>query len=141
MCVTWLSPITRVRPRVTVVLPAAESPTTPTTIALGTELLVAPAVEEQRRARVLARVLHAAEEQRVVASPVGLLHARDEVREGAVHERRLLDDLEARLRLGRAPGEPVRELCLGRAEHAHPVVHSLVKQRTHLRAAIDGDQH
>src|SRR3954454_10979761 len=114
--------MTLVRPRVSVVLPAPESPTTPTTIALGTELLVAPAVEEQRGAGVLACVLHAAEEQRVVAAPVRLLHACHEMRERAVHERRVLDDREARLRFGGAPREPIGERGLSRAEDAHPVV-------------------
>src|SRR5829696_8645213 len=128
MCVTCASPMTLVRPRVSVVFPA---PTSPTTIALGTELLVAPAVEEQWRARVLARVLHAAEEQRVVAAPVRLLHARNEVRERPVHERCLLDDREPRLRFGGAPGKPVRERRLGRTEDADAVVHALVKQRAH----------
>src|SRR5215208_8466326 len=107
--------MTRVSPRVRVVLPAPESPTTPTTIALGTELLVAAAVEEQRRAGVLAGVLHAAEEQRVVAAPVRLLHTRDEVRERSVHKRGVLDDQEARVGVRGAAREPIRELRLGRA--------------------------
>ena len=83
----------------TVVLPAPESPTTPRTIARGTELLVAAAVEEQRRSRVLAGVLDAAEEQRVVAAPVRVLDAGDEVSERAVHERRVLHHLEPRFHL------------------------------------------
>src|ERR1700757_1424797 len=36
MRVTWSSPITRIRPRVSVVLPAPESPTTPRTIGRAT---------------------------------------------------------------------------------------------------------
>ena len=90
-----------------VVLPAPESPTTPTTIALGTELLVPAAMEEQRRSGVLARVLHAPEEQRVVAAPVGALDARDEVGERAVDQRRVLDDEKARVDVTGPSGEPV----------------------------------
>src|SRR5687767_8161990 len=99
--------MTLVRPRVSVVLPAPESPTTPTTIDLGTEPLVPTAVEQQRRAGVLARVLDAAQEERVVAAPVRLLHARHEMRQGAVDERGVLYDEKARVRLIRPPGEPV----------------------------------
>src|SRR6187455_451986 len=109
-----------------VVLPAPESPTTPTTIALGTELLVPAAVEQQRRSGVLARVLHPPEEQRVVAAPVGALHARHEMRERAVDQRRVLHDLEPRLSLTRPAGKPVGQGGLGRAQDAHAVVHTLV---------------
>src|SRR3954452_21636359 len=104
-----------------VVLPAPESPTTPTTIALGTELLVAATVEQQRRALVLACVLHAAEEQRVVAAPVRALDARHEVRQRALNERGVVHDREARLLLARAPGEAVRQRRLRRAQDAGPV--------------------
>src|SRR5215218_5659762 len=119
--------MTLVSPRVIVVLPAPESPTTPTTIALGTELLVAAAVEQQRRALVLARVLHAAEEERVVPAPVRALHARDEVRQRTLHERRLAHQGEARLGqvLAGAAGEAIRQSRLRRTQNADAVVHPL----------------
>src|SRR5262249_54853959 len=80
---------------------------------------VAPAVEEQRRAGVLARVLDAAEEQRVIAAPVGALDPGDEMGQRAVDERRLAHDLEPRLgeAVDPAPGEAVREGALGVAQH------------------------
>src|SRR4029453_5945401 len=112
--------MTLVRPRVSVVFPAPESPTTPTTIALGTELLVAAAVEQQRRAGVLARVHDAAEEERVVPAPVPAPHARDEVRERALDERRVAHQGEARFRqvLPGPAGEAVRQRGLVLAENA-----------------------
>ena len=63
------------------------------------EPLVAAAVEQQRLLALrVAGVLDAAEEQRVVAAPVGAGDVRDEVRQRALDERRVVDDLEARLR-------------------------------------------
>src|SRR5918999_4176319 len=145
MCVTCASPSTRVSPLVTVVLPAPESPTTPTTTARaksGSEPLVAAAVEEQRRAGALAGVLHAAEEQGVIPSAVRALHARDEMRERTLDQGGLADEVEARggAVFAGAAGETVgkRGLCL--AEHAHPVVAALVQEATHLGAPVDRDQ-
>src|SRR5688500_10167076 len=108
MLVTWASPRTRVSPRVSVVLPAPESPTMPITIERATppspdlrarnaEPLVAAAVEQKRRAGVRTRILDAAEEERMVAAPVGALDARDEVGERAVDERGVAHQVEARL--------------------------------------------
>src|SRR5215213_272155 len=113
--------MTLVRPRVSVVFPAPESPTTPTTIALGTELLVAAAVEQQRRAGVLARVLDAGEEQRVVAAPVRALDARHEVGQRAVHKRCVLDDKETRLHLVRSSRKAIGQGGLALAEDADAV--------------------
>src|ERR687895_2430732 len=130
MWVTWESRRTRVSPRVMVVFPAPESPATPMTTARANsrpEPLVPAAVEEQRLARPLARVLHPAEEQRVVAAPVRALHSRDEYGEGALDERGVLHEVEARLRQVVAPpaGEAVGQRRLRLAQHTHPVAPAL----------------
>ena len=76
--------------------------------------LVAAAMEEERPALPVARELDLAEKQRVVAAPVRADDTSDEVGERAVDERRLVNDLERRLRAGRprcdrriGPREPV----------------------------------
>jgi hypothetical protein len=52
-------------------------------------------------------------------------------------------DLERRLRqvVGDAAGEPVRETGLFRLEDTHAETRSLVKERAHLRATVDRDEH
>ena len=59
--------------------------------------LVAAAVEEQRLSLAVARVLDVPEEERVVATPVRPHDAGDEVRQGALDERRLAHHEELRL--------------------------------------------
>ena len=64
----------------------------------------------------------------------------DEVRERAIHERRVLHHLEPRLSLIRSSCKPVGEGRLSRTQHTYSVVHALVKQCAHLRSSIDGNQ-
>ena len=94
------------------------------------EPLVAPAVEEERPALAVARELDLAEEQRVVAAPVRAHDARDEVRERAFDERRLVNELERRLRrvVGGATRESIGEPGLPRLEDAHAEARALVQQ-------------
>ena len=110
---------------------------------VGDEPLVAAAVEEERRALAVARVLHLADEQRVVAAPVRAHDACHDVREGAVDERRVAYDDEARLGTSSAtrPAKRSDRRRLARLEHVDPVAHALVEQRAHLRAAVDRDEH
>src|SRR3954462_13178170 len=100
-----------------VVLPAPESPPPPTPIALGTETLVAPPVEQERRAGVMARVLQAPEEQRGVAAPVGALDAPREVAERPIGERRVLAARKSRRLALRPSGEACGQGLLGFAEN------------------------
>ncbi len=78
----------------------------------------------------------------MVAAPVRAHDARDEVRERALDERRLVDDLERRFGqvVGDAPREAVGETGLLRLEHADPEARPLVQERAHPRAAIDRDE-
>ena len=107
------------------------------------EPLVAPAVEEQRLAVPVARVLDLSEEERVVAAPVRADDASHEVRERSLDERRLAHELEARLgrALGRSSCEVVGELGLARLQHVHADPRPLVEQVRHPRAAVDRDEH
>src|SRR6185436_13638014 len=92
------------------------------------EALVAAAVEQQRRALARVRVLAPPEEQRVVAAPVGAHDLRAESRERALDERRVVDEVEARLGpLGAGPpGEAVGQRALALAPDAHAVRAALV---------------
>ena len=104
--------------------------------------LVAAAVEEQRPALPVARELDLPEEQRMVAAPVRAHHARDEVRERPLDERRLVHDLERRVRqvVRDAAGEAVGEAALPRLEDADPEADALVQERAELRPAVDRDE-
>ena len=62
------------------------------------DTLVAAAVEQERRAVAVARVLDLTEKQRMVAAPVAANDPCDEIRERVLHERRVVDELEHRLR-------------------------------------------
>ena len=99
--------------------------------------LVLAAVEEERPPLAVAGVLDLAEEERVVAAPVGADDARDEVREGAVDERRLTDGDEARLRhlLALAARKAVGETGLAVREDADAVARPLVEHRAQPRLA------
>ena len=107
------------------------------------EPLVAAAVEEERPALSVARELDLPEEERVVAAPVGADDPRDEVRERALDERRLMHDLERRLGelVGHAAGEAVREPGLPGLEHAHAEPCSpSCRSAPILRATVDRDR-
>ncbi len=110
--------------------------------ALGHELLVATAVEEQRSALAVACELDLTEEQRVIAAPVGAHDPCDQVSERARDERRLVHDLERRL--GQVVPGPAREAVgepgLTRFQHAHAVAGALVQETGELRAAIERDE-
>ena len=86
-------------------------------------------MEEERPPFAVARELDLAEEQRVVAAPVRAHDARDEVRERAFDERRLVDELERRLRqvVGDATGESIGETRLPRLEDADAEARALVQ--------------
>ena len=104
--------------------------------------LVLAAVEEERAALAVAGVLDLAEEQGVVAAPVRADDPRDEVREGAVDERRLTDGDEARLRqlLALAAREAVGETGLAVGEDADAVARPLVEHRAQPRLARERDE-
>ena len=96
-------------------------------------------MEEQRLALAVARELDLAQEERVVAAPVRAHDARDQVCERALDERRVVHELEQRLRplVADAAGEVVGEPCLPRLEHVDAEARPLVQQVRHARAAVD----
>ena len=100
-------------------------------------------MEEERLTFAVARVLDLPEEERVVSAPVRPDDSRDEMRERPFDERRLVDELEARLDLlvdEHAAGEAVREHRLPRLEDVHPETGALVQEVGHPRAAVDRDE-
>ena len=107
------------------------------------DTLVPAAVKEQRRAFAVADVLDLPEEQRVVAAPVAPHNPGHELRERALDERRVADDLEAGISIvgARPAREPVGERRLPLLQHAHPEVPALPEQRVQPRPPVDRDQH
>ena len=106
------------------------------------DALVATAVKEQGRALAVADVLDLAEEERVVAAPVAPHHPGDELRERALDEGRLADDLEARIGVvvARPARKPVGESRLTFLENADAEMRTLPQQGVQLRPAVDRDQ-
>ena len=77
----------------------------------------------------------------MVAAPVAAHDPRDEVGERALDKRRLVDDLEGRLRpLALAAGEAIGQPGLAFLEHADAVAGVLAQQRIHPRPPIDRDE-
>ena len=108
------------------------------------EPLVAAAVEEQRLALAVPRELDLPEEERVVAAPVRAHDARDEVRERAVDERRVVHELEQSAPRVSSTTRPAKwsesPACRASSTFTPNRVPSC-SRFAHPRAAIDGDEH